>query len=62
MSVDSKSVVDHFGERMKRLAIYELLFKLKRKIKKDNNVTIHLTLIDNQPIGLSATLLELRRK
>lgn len=37
MSVDSKSVVDHFGERMKRLAIYELLFKLKRKIKKDNN-------------------------
>ena len=37
MAIDSKSVVDHFGERMTRLAIYEPLFKLKRKIKKDNN-------------------------
>lgn len=37
-------------------------FYILDKIKKDNNVTIHLKLIDNQPIGLSATLLELRRK
>ena len=36
MSIDAKSVVDHFGERMKRLAIYEPLYRLGRKVKKDN--------------------------
>lgn len=36
MSIDTKSVVDHFGERMKRLAIYEPLYRLDRKVKKDN--------------------------
>lgn len=36
MSIDTKSVVDHFGERMKRLAIYEPLYRLGRKVKKDN--------------------------
>lgn len=48
------------GEEMQALNSGE--FYILDKIKKDNNVTIHLTLIDNQPIGLSATLLELRRK
>ena len=48
------------GEEMQALNSGE--FYILDKIKKDNNVTIHLKLIDNQPIGLSATLLELRRK
>lgn len=35
MSIEARSVVDHFGERMKRLAIYEPLHRLDRKKGKD---------------------------
>lgn len=35
MSIDTASIINHFGERMQRLAIYEPLYVLKRKQKKD---------------------------
>lgn len=37
MSIEARSVVDHFGERMKRLAIYEPLHRLDRKKGKDQS-------------------------
>lgn len=36
MDIDARSVVDHFGERMKTLAIYEPLYRLDRKKGKDH--------------------------
>lgn len=35
MNIEARSVVDQFGERMKRLAIYEPLYRLDRKKGKD---------------------------
>lgn len=36
MMIETRRVVDHFGERMKRLAIYEPLHRLDRKKGKDD--------------------------
>ena len=36
MNLETRRVVDHFGERMKRLAIYEALYRLDRKKGKDH--------------------------
>lgn len=37
MHIDMGGVLDHFGERMKRLAIYDPLYRLGRKTKKDHS-------------------------
>lgn len=37
MNIEARSVVDQFGERMKRLAIYEPLHRLDRKKGKDHS-------------------------
>lgn len=37
MNRDMGEVLDHFGERMKRLAIYDPLYRLGRKKKKDHS-------------------------
>ena len=37
MSINASSVMEHFGERIKRIALYDPLYRLERKNKKDHN-------------------------